>query len=133
VIRGKRDYKNSYEATDLPKQENWAGEKFWDISLCWQKRTKLDDLICANSLINRPNHGMKNGVKPPTNAIHIYIYVSKFKKYIFRFWTLQYHKNVLFILLQVQTFLFTEETILLKYSENLARDRSNKKNFWLDY
>jgi len=33
------------------------------------------------------------------------------------------------LFLQVQTFLFTEETILLKYSENLVRDRSNKKKF----
>jgi len=74
MIREKRDYKNSYEA-DLPEQEDWAGEKFWDISLCCdtQKRTKLDNLICANSLINRPNRGMKNGAEPPTNAIHIYM------------------------------------------------------------
>jgi len=74
VIREKRDYKNSYEAADLPEQEEL--EKSFEIYHCvdTQKRTKLDNL-CANSLINRPNRGMKNGTEPPTNAIHTYYVV----------------------------------------------------------
>lgn len=55
----------------------WAGEKSWDIIYHYvdtQERVQNCNLICVDSLINRTNYEMKNGVY--RQRIHVYMHVT---------------------------------------------------------